>query len=251
VEKGSSQNSWKDLVEYISEKSDADVKRVTGDKYQTFMASLKGEKLDVAAVGPMQYMEVKDKYEPVAKLIRSDREFYYGIIFTRKDSGIKDIAGLKGKRIALVSKDSTSGYVYPVLKLYQSGLKLGTDYKGYFLNFHDAVASAVLDKKFDAGACFEDCRDTVMKDDAEKDAKTVVLAYTDEIPSEPIIVKKSLPPELKEKIRKAFLDLKAEKGLLKKISEGETEITGFEPVSEADYKGLDEALAQIKSFEKK
>src|SRR5207244_6062947 len=81
---------------------------------------------------------------------------YRGIIVTRKDSGIKSIADLKGKRFAFVDPKSASGYVYPRAMLIEKGIDPETFFsETIFAGSHDRVIAAVLNRRVDAGAIYD------------------------------------------------------------------------------------------------
>ena len=60
--------------------------------------------------------------EPIARPVWLDgSSTYSGYIFVRKDSGIKNVADMKGKSLALVDKATTAGYIFQRYFLRQHG----------------------------------------------------------------------------------------------------------------------------------
>ncbi|SMP06701.1 phosphonate transport system substrate-binding protein [Shimia sagamensis] len=88
---------------------------------------------------------------------------YYSVIFTHVNSGITALEELRGKRIALEDRDSSSGFIVPAHILLQSGLRLkklrapgaahSGEEVGYFLTYNDKnTMFAVASGRADAGA---------------------------------------------------------------------------------------------------
>jgi len=74
---------------------------------------------------------------------------------------------------------------------------------------HDAVALAVYQGDCDAGACYIDARDKFEDDYPDIKEKTIVIAESPEIPNDGLQFIKDFPPEMREKIVKAFLEIMA------------------------------------------
>ena len=62
---------------------------------------------------------------------------YFAEVFVRKDSDIKSIADLKGKKIAFVDPSSASGYIYAGAMLKDAGIDLEKDIQYQFSGGHD------------------------------------------------------------------------------------------------------------------
>jgi phosphonate transport system substrate-binding protein len=78
---------------------------------------------------------------------------YRSYIFTRKDSGITDLAHLQGETVAFTEDDSASGYKLPVKELSTSqNLTVGEDFTASFQIFHPAVMTAVKRGTVNVGA---------------------------------------------------------------------------------------------------
>jgi phosphonate transport system substrate-binding protein len=198
---------------------------------------------DIATAGALQYLEVSDIYEPLVKTVRNDQEFYFGIIFVRDGAGIRSLSDLKGKRVAFASERSTSGYLLPLLKLLDAGLGTG-DYQRILAGGHDKVAKLVMSGEADAGACFEDCRTLYLPDIQEREKQTTVLSFTQKIPADPILIRKSLPAATKNALRDALLRVGLETDILQGLPAA-AEITGFAKAEPADYAIIRKALDQV------
>jgi len=104
---------------------------------------------------------------------------YYGVIFVRKDGGITNVAGMKGKRLVLVDKATTAGY--SSLWLFQrAGIEDYRTYikEAYFAGTHEDAIYDVLNKKADIGAAKNTILDRMRKREAGVDQKMKILAIS-------------------------------------------------------------------------
>lgn len=243
-------SNWEPLITYLQEELKAEICYESAESYADFVKKMKAEAFDFVNVGPLQYLQTRAQYEPIAKVIRQDRESYCGIIFAKKSSSIKGLKDLKGKKVAFASKNSTSGYLFPKLLLYQNGLAYDQDYKAKVFRCHDDVARAVIDGEFDVGACFEDCRYLAYKGKEERINDTHIVAYTDRIPADPILVRKSMDEKIKQALQEAILKVNQNKEVMIELSKVDEWLTGFVKASAPDYEGLVEFYSLLKSYEK-
>jgi phosphonate transport system substrate-binding protein len=209
---------------------------VLAPDYQSCMDMLAAGEVEAAWIGIVPYMNGRGQIPmaPIVRPIWSGERGYRGILFTVEDSGIRSLGDLKGKRLALVDKDSASGYLYPAVLLAREGLDLARDFKAVdFLGTHDAVVMAVLLGEYEAGAVFERAYATVA--DRAKRLSFRTLARTDPIPGEPIVVRKDLDAGIVEELTEAFLSLSPEELAGCRLAD----LFGFEAVSEAPYEGID------------
>jgi phosphonate transport system substrate-binding protein len=136
---------------------------------------------------------------------------YTGVIFTKIDSGVTENPRTwRGKRIALVNKVTTAGYLYPLSLLRLSGYR--GDPEKYFkqLTFtgsHDAAILAVFNGEADFGACKNTIFDEFTRLHPEIQRGLSVLAVSAEVPSNGLGVRPDLDPELKRRLREALLSM--------------------------------------------
>ncbi|MEK7863155.1 MAG: phosphate/phosphite/phosphonate ABC transporter substrate-binding protein, partial [Chloroflexota bacterium] len=99
--------------------------QATGLKFKaqvpaSYAATIEGMcsgKVDVAFLTPLSYVLARSKgcADYMTTSVRFGAPTYRGQIRVRADSGITDLAGLKGKRFAFSDPVSTSGSMYPQL----------------------------------------------------------------------------------------------------------------------------------------
>ena len=146
---------------------------------------------------------------------------YYSLMVARKDSGIKTLADLKGKKLGFADPDSTSGYLVPNVSL---PADIGAPVKEYFSETgfgggHENLVLAVLDGKFDAGTTFGsgvgkweegytggNLHQMVNKGNLDMD-DIVEIWRSPLIPNGPLMVNNAVPADMKAKVKAFFLDL--------------------------------------------
>ena len=240
------------FLEYLTKKLGVKQTRLqTASDYTGIMNLLVKGEIDIAWLATMTSVEARDNPEIqlLVKPIRFGTTSYRGIIIARQDSGIRSLRDLKDKKFAWVEKESASGYIFPKSLLLEAGLNPDKDFaEAAFLNKHDAVVLNVLLGKYDAGACYDDARNT-LRDKSKMDELTI-LATTQDISNEPIVVRKSLPPDLIEKIKQALLDLNNKTPEGKEILEELTDVQGFVPVDNKDYDYIEKVQNLIDKHQK-
>lgn len=182
---------------------------VTTD-YSSMIEAMRFGRIEVAYFGPFSYVLAKSKateIEPFAVGVERGKPHYNSIIIANAEGPVKSIADIKGKPFAFGDQASTSSHLAPRTLLAKKGLIGDTDYKVVHLGKHDAVARAVAAGQVPAGALSESIYRVLVKDGKIDPAKLKEIALSDPIPNYPMTMQGYLAPELKEEIRKAFLEL--------------------------------------------
>ncbi|SDP00449.1 phosphonate transport system substrate-binding protein [Phyllobacterium sp. YR620] len=138
-----------------------EVKLFPATDYDGVIQGLLGGTLDAAELGASGYAKIyltnPKAVEPILTDVQTDGSTgYYSIMIARKDSGIKTLADMKGKKLGFADPDSTSGYLIPVTSLPKDIHASVKDYFGEtgFGGGHENLVLAVKDGKFDAGTTF-------------------------------------------------------------------------------------------------
>jgi phosphonate transport system substrate-binding protein len=131
---------------------------------------------------------------------------YVGQLNVRADSGISSLQDLKGKVMCWVDPNSTSGYIVPRIMLAANGIDPDNDFaKTVEAGSHPNVITAVYNGDCDAGASYDDARDSVEEDLPDVKEKVIVLATTTEIPNDSVSFSKDFPTDIRTQIIDALL----------------------------------------------
>jgi phosphonate transport system substrate-binding protein len=245
------QERFKPLTEYLAKKTGVKVNLTILSRYGNIIKRFADDKMDGAFFGSFTGALAIEKLgvEPIARPVNPDgSSTYHGYIFVRKDSGIKDVKGMKGKRMAFVEKATTAGYIFPIAYLKENGVmdirKFFSEY--YFSGSHDASIYSVLDKKADVGAAKHSIYDMVRKADPRVDKELVILAESVKVPSNGLCVRKGLDRDIKKNLKEALLDIDKNpegKAVLQKFGALkfiETTVADYKPVFDLSNKaGID------------
>ncbi|MFN9771914.1 MAG: phosphate/phosphite/phosphonate ABC transporter substrate-binding protein [Burkholderiales bacterium] len=182
---------------------------VTTD-YSSMIEAMRFGRIDVAYFGPLSYVLARSKAEIEAFAVGVSRgsPTYTSVVVVPADSTIRALADLRGRTVAYGDTASTSSHLVPRAMIQDAGLVAQNDYKTVYLGAHDAVARAVETGKVDAGALSKPIFESLLKSGKVDGAKVRVLAETKPIPNYPMALQSKLTPELKARIRAAFLDIK-------------------------------------------
>lgn len=214
----------KPLEKLLGDKLGIPVEVSVSTDYNTVIEAMASKKVDVGFLPPTAYVLAKEK-GAAEVILQAQRfgvndetggptdelaDFYKSMIIVKKDSAIKSVADLKGKKIAYQNVTSSAGFVWPAATLMDAGLDPLKDVQAITVKGHDQGVLAVLNGDVDAAAIFQDARNTVVKDYPKVFEDTQVLAFTDKIPNDTISVRSDMNKEWIEKIQQAFIDIAAD-----------------------------------------
>ena len=166
----------------------------------------------MASLATFSYILAADRGVAEAALVsvRYGSPTYNGQIIVRADSGISSISGLRGKTFARPDPFSTSGWIIPMLTMRASGIDPDTDLREIVdAGSHDSVVAAVYNGDVDAGATYVDARSRIEDDHPDVMEEVVVIEVTEDIPNDGVQFSPSVPPELRDTIVKALLEIAA------------------------------------------
>lgn len=207
--------------------------------YGSFTDDFIATGMDAAFLGSFPYAVLREKYkvEPLARPVSPEGlSTYHGVIFARKDSGIRTARDMKGKRFAFVDKVSAAGYLLPLVYFRKNGI---TDYRSYFREWyiagtHDDAIYDVLDGKADIGAA----KSTIMTALARLDPRVLselhIIAISPEFPENTLCVRQELDASLKEALKNSLLSMHQRPGGRAVLNKFGAE--KFIEAAEADYK---------------
>lgn len=227
------------------------VRLQTASDYSSIMKKLLAGEIDIAWMASLSAVEARNnpEVELLCKPIRYGTTSYRGIVIARQDSGIRTLKDLKDKKFAWVDKESASAYLFPKAMFIEANIDPDRDFSEVeILGKHDAVVYNVLLGKYDAGACYDDARNT-LKDKSKKD-ELIILARTQDLSNEPLVCRKSLPEDLRARIKQALLKLNNKDAEGREILKNLADVQGFVPVDAKDYDNIEKVQQIIENHQK-
>ncbi|KCV80856.1 phosphonate-binding periplasmic protein [Actibacterium atlanticum] len=229
--------------------------------YNGVIQGLLGGTIDYAWLGASGYaktfLEDPEAVEPVLVKINLDGSYgYHSIGFARKDAGIASLDDMKGKVFGFGDPNSTSGYLIPSIEIpQQTGATMESgDYFGEvkFTGGHEQTIVAVNNGDVDGGVTWADGQgewEDGFNSGALRKAVDAGLVDMNDlveiwrsapIPEGPIVLRKALPADVKEKMT-AMIDgmYEADKDCAYNIAAGES--LGFDPITHDAYISIIEA----------
>jgi phosphonate transport system substrate-binding protein len=246
---------WTPLTDYLTKELGVPVKLRVAQDYAAVIEGQRAGNIQLAFYGPASFARATITGVKTDPLVNQKHETgvngYYSVVYVRADSPYKTIDDLKGKTIALVDPNSTSGNQAPRFFLQRAGKDLEKFFgKSFFAGSHENAVLALAQGTTDAAAnLWNSETDTTVtrmnakgilkdangKEMTQKDFR--VVFKSDFLPEGPFAVLDSLPADLKEKIRAALVELPTkDKAAFDKLSDGKD--LGLVPVSLKDYQPI-------------
>ncbi|BDB69364.1 putative selenate ABC transporter substrate-binding protein [Comamonas thiooxydans] len=221
----------KPLEIYLEKELGKKIELVVTTDYSSMIEAMRHGRIDMAYLGPLSYVLAKQKsdIEPFAAMKQKGSTTYQSVLIANTGAGIAKISDIVNKNVAYGDKASTSSHLIPKSILAENGLKAGENYREHFAGAHDAVAMAVQNGHAQAGGLSKPIFESLVQRGLVDPNKVKVLAESKPYPQYPWTMRSNLKPELKEKIRAAFLNLK-DPEVLKPFK-----ADGFGPISDKDY----------------
>ena len=203
---------YEPLMGYLSGKIGTEITLKIQPTYEDILVNFKSEGMDGAFFGSFVYTLGHEKLgvEVLARPVALDNtSTYHGVIFVRKDSGIKSVRGMKGKRFAFVGKATFAGYLFPIEYFRHHGISNSKEYlkESYFAGTHRDAIYDVLDKKADIGAVKNTVFNRLAKVDLRIKDDLVVLETSPDVPENAIVLRKDIGESLRNSLMKALLNM--------------------------------------------
>jgi phosphonate transport system substrate-binding protein len=250
---------WSPLADYLTRELGVPVKLRVANDYAAVIEGQRAGNIQIGFYGPASYARAVItglKIEPLAnQKHETGANGYYSVLYVRADSPYKTVEDLKGKTLALVDPNSTSGNQAPRFFLHRNGADVDKFFgKAIFTGSHQNAIFALAQGTADvaANAWFSDddsyltrtITQGILKDAAGKPMKKEdfrIVFKSDFLPEGPFAVLASMPDDLKAKIRQSLLDYAGkDKASFDKLSDGKD--LGIVPVTAADLQPIVEMV---------
>jgi phosphonate transport system substrate-binding protein len=199
------------LMRYLSQKTGYEFKLVIPKDFEDFADIVRKGTVDFSYSNPYIYIELADKgfLTAFANTVHKEGgDIFRGIIITHRDSRIRALNDLKGKRVMVVSYKSAGGFLAQKLFLHESGIDVFKELKLIDGKRQEEVILNVYRKNVDAGFVRESALD-VLKEEIDL-GKIHVLARTPYIANWPFAATRKTDKKMMAMVQKNLLELKDE-----------------------------------------
>ncbi len=203
---------YEPLANYLGGKLGTEIKLKVLARYGNIVNNFVSLGMDGAFFGSFSYALAQRKLG-VQVLARPEgldgSSTYHGLIFVRKDSRIRSIKEMKGKRFVFVDKATTAGYLLPLAYFKKRGIK---DYKAYFNEIyfsgtHEDAIHDVLSKKADIGAAKNSVFERMAQADPRVRLELEILEKSPDVPENALAVRNNLDSSMKKAIQETLLNM--------------------------------------------
>ena len=240
------------LAEHLSQRlGHTRVSVVTAKDFDAFWKGVEEQKYDIVHFNQYHYIRSAQHYRVIAHSQEFGRSAVAGAVYVRKDSGINDLAQLKGRTVIFGGgKDAMLSYIAPRFLMMRAGLKEG-DFKTEFAVNPPNALLALYHKQADAAGGGDILIDLPVVKNAINTGELKILAATEPLLFLPWAVKRTMPAKLRESIQSILTDLNqndAGKNVLKAAK-----TSGIEKAEDKDYaphRRMTEAVFGSKGIQK-
>jgi len=163
--------------------------------------ALQFDEVELVFAGPSEFVLFQQLAEMdiLFSVVRPD----YGSSFVVKaDSDIQTLADLAGRRVALKDVGSTSGHIFPMMLMAEAGLDPERDVD--IVMAGDARIQVLINDDVDAMGGGNKDWDAVREQDPDTEYR--LLAQTDTLPGDPVVMRASLAQECRDALRSTLAE---------------------------------------------
>jgi phosphonate transport system substrate-binding protein len=228
---------FKPLIDHLQKTLGVEVEPFSASDYAGIITAMAHKHIDFAYFGPKSYVEASARANAQALAIELDKngaKGYYGILITKKNSGITTVEAAinNGKSFAFTDPNSTSGCLVPSVLFYRD-LKTSPEKLFKEVSFsgsHGASILAVKNGKIEVAATNNiDLNRMIEKGAVSRDDFNFIWR-SELIPGAPMCGRKDLPESLKAAFTGALMSFNFDKAGIEKLQNG-----GYAPVDDKNY----------------
>lgn len=242
-----------DFVEYLEKQIGRRIEIVVPKTYRELRDGLMAGTLHLAKLPPLQYVQAR-RVAPdlpiLASHVYEGARTYQGYLLIRSDSDYNDLKAIRGRKICYTDPGSTSGYLLPRFFLRKQGIDPDTYFQEpRFSGSHSAAMRDLLGGKCDVAAIYSGALFSATNLGIPS-RRLRILLVTGLLPEDLIAASPKLGATLREKIRRALLDLDPIRDLGRPTLGKVHRISRFVVPRIEDYRAVEEAAESEGLFKK-
>jgi len=199
---------WEGFLDHMSEVTGKNVQFFPVQSNAAQIEAMRAGRLHVAGfnTGSNPLAVACAGFRPFAMMAAEDGSFGYEMeIITYPDSGVEEVADIRGQSMAFTAETSNSGFKAPsALLASEFGMVAGEDFEASFSGAHDNSVLGVANKDYLAAAVANSVMNRMMDRDVVSADQIVSVYKSQTFPTTGYGTAHNLTPELQESIREAF-----------------------------------------------
>lgn len=203
------ENVFRELMAHIAKMTGKSVKWYGPESYAAQVEAMRSGRLHISgfAAGATVYGVNLGGFHPVAMMGDKNGSFrgYRLWLITHKDSNIKSVRDLKGRKVAHVTPASNSGDQAPRALFKKEGIVPDVDYKVTYSGKHDNSIMGVVNKDYDAAPIASTVMDRMIERKMFDRSTVRIVWESEQFPGTAYGYIYNLHPDLQKKVREAFL----------------------------------------------
>lgn len=236
-----------DFAEDLAEHLGIDVEVFLGTDYNAVVEAMRTENIDIAFFGPFAYTLANERSGAEVFSIGANSEeeiTYTSVIIVPKDSEDNSVKDLEGKDFLFVDPASTSGHIFPRVKVMEELDVTNDEVESMFNSVtfsgsHDASILAIINGDADGAAVATDVMDAMLDQGLIEEDDFKVISESDPIPRGPDAFRENLPEDLKEEIKEFYYTYDDE------LFFEERGINGFYPIEDSAFDVVRQAAESL------
>ena len=231
-----------DWQTYLTQRLNQPVEFIQRHTYSEIVELLLEGDLDAAWLCGYPYVRHLNELKLLSVPLFKGKQTYHSyLIVPSSDTKTQNILELKKKVFAYSDPDSNSGYLYPRIKLINSGIEPQHYFsKTFFTWSHRGVVKAVADGVAQGGAVDSYVWETLAEKEPELTRRTRVVSKSPEYGFPPMVIRRDLGRQRADYLRSALIDMSADEAgsnLLRQLN-----LDGFVLGDDELYQGILESI---------
>jgi len=221
------------IVDYLNRNiKDAHFVLEASRNYEEFDKKLYAGQPDFALPNPYQTVNsLKHGYHVFGKM--GDDQNFRGIWLVRRDSGIRKVRDLKGKKVSYPAKTALAATMMPQYYLHTHGIDVNKDIENLYVGSQESSIMNVYLGQVSAAATWPIPWALFQKQYPDKAAQLELIWQTEPLINNSLVARSDIPPELVERVAVLLATLhESEEG---RAMLAQLPISRFERASDASY----------------
>jgi phosphonate transport system substrate-binding protein len=196
------------MADYLGKRLGRKVTLVTSKNFDSFWKAVTEQRYDIVHYNQYHYIRSAQTYQVIAHIEESGKSTIAGALYVRKDSGITDLAQLRGRTVMFGGgEDAMISYIASRYLFLQAGLRKD-DFKSLFAVNPPNAILALNRRQSDAAGAGDGVLELPEIRNAVNTDELTALAVSAPLLQLPVAVKRDMPAKLRASIQSILVALK-------------------------------------------